>query len=101
MVSFWGGIPKYSVPAPKHHQIAWPERTLAGEGASPVQFACCSFAQRALSELLAGRVPPGLFSVLVHRIPIKQFHWAATQTSHSYQERDTEMTDPLARLQGG
>lgn len=90
MVSLWGGIPKCSMPAPKHHQVAWPERTLAGEGEGPVQLTRCSFAQRALSELLAGRIPPGLFSVPVHRIPIKQSHWSATQTSHSYQEEGTE-----------
>lgn len=36
MVSSWGGIPKGLVPAPKHHQVAGPERPAgAGEGGQP------------------------------------------------------------------
>lgn len=70
MVSSGEGSPKGSVPAPKHHQVAGPERTFAGEGGDPVQLRHCSFAQRALSELLAGRVPLGHFffflKALVH-----------------------------------
>lgn len=75
MACFWGGIPKCSVPESKHYHVGWPERTLAGEGESPVQLTHRSFAQRALSELLAGSAPPGLLSVLVHRIAIKPAHW--------------------------
>lgn len=51
MVSSWGGIPKGSVPAPKHHQVAGPERPAGatirwwglGEGrAAPAQPTDCS-----------------------------------------------------------
>lgn len=55
--------PQGSRPAPKHHQVAGPERTFAGEGGA-AQLRHCSFAQRALSGLLAGRAPHGLFSAL-------------------------------------
>lgn len=69
MVSSWGGIPKGSVPAPKHHQVAGPERPVGGsaggvwgKGGQPLPSPqTVHLTQRILSELLAGRGPQRLF----------------------------------------
>lgn len=59
-----GRDPTGWVPAPKHHQVARPERPVGGGvgQAALLQPRDDSLTQRILSELLAGRAPNRLFS---------------------------------------